>query len=43
VLATRVNGFADTDIELALNGPVQVQHIAAMGESAAENASAAFF
>jgi sn-glycerol 3-phosphate transport system substrate-binding protein len=30
--ATQDNGFAGTDTELALNGPVQVQHIAQMGE-----------
>ncbi|MDV7143728.1 sn-glycerol-3-phosphate ABC transporter substrate-binding protein UgpB [Tropicimonas sp. TH_r6] len=30
--ATQDNGFSGTDTELALNGPVQVQHIAQMGE-----------
>ncbi len=30
--ATKDNGFSGTDTELALNGPVQVQHIAQMGE-----------
>ncbi len=30
--ATKDNGFGGTDTELALNGPVQVQHIAQMGE-----------
>ena len=30
--ATKDNGFAGTDTELAFNGPVQVQHISAMGE-----------
>ncbi len=30
--ATKDNGFAGTDTELALNGPVQVQHIQAMGD-----------
>jgi sn-glycerol 3-phosphate transport system substrate-binding protein len=30
--ATQDNGFAGSDTELALNGPVQVAHIAAMGE-----------
>lgn len=34
--ATRDNGFAGLDTELAFNGPVQVQHIAAMGEWAEE-------
>ena len=34
--ATRDNGFAGTDTELAFNGPVQVQHIAQMGEWAEE-------
>ncbi len=31
-LATKGNGFEGLDTELALNGPVQVQHIAQMGE-----------
>lgn len=30
--ATQDNGFAGTDTELALNGPVQVQHISQMGD-----------
>ncbi len=30
--ATKDNGFGGTDTELAFNGPVQVQHISAMGE-----------
>lgn len=30
--ATKDNGFAGLDTELALNGPVQVQHIQAMGD-----------
>ncbi|WP_299867476.1 sn-glycerol-3-phosphate ABC transporter substrate-binding protein UgpB [uncultured Hoeflea sp.] len=30
--ATQENGFAGVDTELALNGPVQVAHISAMGE-----------
>lgn len=30
--ATKDNGFAGTDTELSLNGPVQVQHIQAMGD-----------
>ena len=30
--ATQENGFAGLDTELAFNGPVQVQHIQAMGE-----------
>lgn len=30
--ATKDNGFAGTDTELALNGPAQVAHISAMGE-----------
>ena len=30
--ATKDNGFAGTDTELALNGPVQVAHIEAMGQ-----------
>ncbi|MCL3881181.1 sn-glycerol-3-phosphate ABC transporter substrate-binding protein UgpB [Marivita sp. GX14005] len=30
--ATQDNGFAGTDTELALNGPVQVKHIEKMGE-----------
>jgi sn-glycerol 3-phosphate transport system substrate-binding protein len=30
--ATKSNGFDGTDTELALNGPVQVAHISAMGE-----------
>eukprot|EP00873_Tetraselmis_striata_P045724 jgi/Tetstr1/465988/TSEL_010579.t1 len=30
--ATKENGFAGTDTELAFNGPVQVAHISAMGE-----------
>lgn len=30
--ATKENGFAGTDTELALNGPVQVKHVATMGE-----------
>ncbi|MET4101017.1 sn-glycerol 3-phosphate transport system substrate-binding protein [Roseovarius sp. MBR-78] len=34
--ATRDNGFAGLDTELAFNGPVQVQHIAQMGEWAKE-------
>jgi len=34
--ATKDNGFAGLDTELAFNGPVQVQHIAQMGEWADE-------
>lgn len=34
--ATKDNGFAGLDTELALNGPLQVQHIAQMGEWAKE-------
>ena len=34
--ATQDNGFAGLDTELALNGPVQVKHISAMGEWAKE-------
>lgn len=34
--ATQDNGFAGLDTELAFNGPVQVQHIAQMGEWADE-------
>lgn len=34
--ATKDNGFGGLDTELAFNGPVQVQHIAQMGEWAAE-------
>src|SRR6056297_2966417 len=34
--ATQDNGFAGLDTELAFNGPVQVQHISAMGEWADE-------
>jgi len=34
--ATRENGFAGLDTELVLNGPVQVTHIAKMGEWAKE-------
>ncbi len=34
--ATKDNGFAGLDTELALNGPLQVQHIAQMGEWANE-------
>ncbi|SFO05372.1 carbohydrate ABC transporter substrate-binding protein, CUT1 family [Roseovarius lutimaris] len=34
--ATKDNGFAGLDTELALNGPVQVQHISQMGEWADE-------
>lgn len=34
--ATKENGFAGLDTELAFNGPVQVQHIAQMGEWAKE-------
>ncbi len=34
--ATKDNGFAGLDTELVFNGPVQVQHIAAMGEWAKE-------
>lgn len=34
--ATKDNGFAGTDTELALNGPVQVKHISQMGEWAQE-------
>ncbi|WP_294611561.1 sn-glycerol-3-phosphate ABC transporter substrate-binding protein UgpB [uncultured Roseovarius sp.] len=34
--ATKDNGFAGLDTELALNGPVQVRHIAQMGEWAGE-------
>ncbi|GAW35994.1 sn-glycerol-3-phosphate-binding periplasmic protein UgpB precursor [Roseovarius sp. A-2] len=34
--ATQDNGFAGLDTELAFNGPVQVQHIAQMGEWAEE-------
>ena len=30
--ATKDNGFAGTDTELALNGPLQVKHIQAMGD-----------
>ncbi|NNE88211.1 MAG: sn-glycerol-3-phosphate ABC transporter substrate-binding protein UgpB [Silicimonas sp.] len=30
--ATKANGFAGADTELALNGPAQVAHISAMGE-----------
>ncbi len=30
--ATQDNGFAGTDTELALNGPVQVQHISKLGD-----------
>jgi len=34
--ATQDNGFAGLDTELAFNGPVQVQHIGAMGDWAEE-------
>lgn len=34
--ATKDNGFAGTDTELALNGPVQVAHVQAMGDWAKE-------
>lgn len=34
--ATQENGFAGLDTELAFNGPVQVQHIQAMGDWAEE-------
>ncbi len=34
--ATQDNGFAGVDTELALNGPLQVQHIQAMGDWAKE-------
>ena len=34
--ATQDNGFAGLDTELAFNGPVQVQHIGAMGDWAKE-------
>ncbi len=34
--ATKDNGFAGLDTELAFNGPVQIQHIAQMGEWADE-------
>jgi len=34
--ATKDNGFAGLDTELAFNGPVQVQHIQAMGDSATD-------
>ncbi len=34
--ATKDNGFGGTDTELAFNGPVQVQHIQAMGDWAKE-------
>ena len=34
--ATKDNGFAGLDTELALNGPVQVKHIQAMGDWAKE-------
>ena len=34
--ATQDNGFAGTDTELAFNGPVQVKHIGAMGDWAAD-------
>ena len=30
--ATQANGFGGTDTELALNGPLQVAHISAMGD-----------
>lgn len=34
--ATKENGFAGLDTELAFNGPVQVQHVGAMGDWAQE-------